>query len=76
MLADSAPEDNHARLLCVNAHVVEPADVTDDVDVERRRVRLVGVEVHHVAEGAISKSWAEHRDVVLFVSLVPLYLTL
>lgn len=35
MLADSAAEDDHSGLFAANGHVVEPADVGDDVDDER-----------------------------------------
>lgn len=35
VLADSAAEDDHAGFLAANRHVVEPADVGDNVDDER-----------------------------------------
>lgn len=50
MLAYTAAEDNHTSLLGLDAHVVEPADIANNVHAKRGGVGLVRVEVHHIAE--------------------------
>lgn len=68
VLAHTATKNDHTRLLGLDAHVVETANVTDNVNAQRGGVGLVGVEVHHVTERTVSERRAEDWDVVLNVS--------
>ena len=55
---------NHSHPCAVrsNSNVIDPPDVVHDVDLELRP--FVGVEVHHVSQGPVGQTRAEHRDVV------------
>lgn len=64
MLAHPSPQDDHSRALGLDAHVIEAADVFNNVDDHRGR-RLVRVKVEHVAEGAVGERGAEDGDVIL-----------
>ena len=63
MVLDQSPaQDDHAGALGVHGDVVELADVARDGDVEDGRGGAEGVEVEHVAQGAVGQGGAEHRD--------------
>lgn len=62
MLDQAAAEDDHASAGGVHGDVVEGADVAGDGDVEDGRGGAKGVEVEHVAEGAVGEGGAEDGD--------------
>ena len=60
-----AAEYDHVGALGVDGEVVEPAYVAGDGDVEDGGGGAEGVEVEHVAQGAVGEGGAEDRDGVL-----------
>ena len=64
MLAHTASEDDHPGLFGLDGHVVEAADVADNVDLQLK-LGLVRVEVDHVPERAVGYRGTEDWDVVL-----------
>ena len=61
----STAEDDHVGTLGVDGEVVELAYVAGDGDVEDRGGGAEGVEVEHVAQGAVGEGGAEDWDGVL-----------
>ena len=57
-----AAEDDHVGALGVDGEVVESADVAGDGDVEDGGGGAEGVEVEHVAQGAVGEGGAEDGD--------------
>ena len=68
MFADSASQDDHARLLRLPRQLVEVADVLDDVDNEAGIAERV--EVDHISQRAVSQCWAKNGYIVLIRSVV------
>lgn len=64
MFAHSAAEDDHTGLFGLDGHIVQPAYILHDVDIELR-VGLVRVEIDHVAQTTVCQSGAKDRNVVL-----------
>ena len=64
VLDEAAAEDEHAGAAGADGQVVELADVARDGDVEDGRGGAEGVEVEHVAEGAVREGGAEDGDAV------------
>ena len=64
VLDQAAAEDDHAGAGGADGEVVEPADVAGDGDVEDGGGGAEGVEVEHVAEGAVGEGGAEDGDAV------------
>ena len=64
MLDEPAAENDHASARGVHGNVVEFADVAGDGDVEDGGAGAEGVEVEHVAQGAVGEGGAEHGDAV------------
>ena len=62
VLDDAAAQDDHVGAFGVQGEVVERADVARDGDVEDGGGGAVGVEVEHVAEGAVGEGGAEDGD--------------
>lgn len=65
VLDQAAAQNDHAGALGVEGEVVEPADVARDGDVEDGGGGAEGVEVEHVAQGAVGEGGAEDGDGVL-----------
>lgn len=62
VLHQAAAEDDHAGASGVDGDVVQLADVAGDGDVEDGGGGAEGVEVEHVAEGAVGEGGAEDGD--------------
>ena len=62
MLDQAAAQNDHAGAGRVDGDVVQFADVARDGDVKDGRGRAEGVEVEHVAEGAVGEGGAEDGD--------------
>lgn len=62
MLDQAAAQHDHVRAGGVHGEVVQFADVARDGDVEEGGGGAVGVEVEHVAEGAVGEGGAEDGD--------------
>lgn len=63
MLHHPPTEDHHPRLFGPNSHFIQSPDITGDID-DQAGVSE-GVEVDHVAEGAVGEGGGEDGDFVL-----------
>ena len=62
VLDQAAAQNDHASAVRVHGDVVQSADVARDGDVEDGGGGAEGVEVEHVAEGAVGEGGAEDGD--------------
>ena len=63
VLDDAAAEHDHARAGRAHRQVVDPPDVLHDVQHELGS--FVRVEIHHISEGAVRESGAEHGTAIV-----------
>ena len=63
MLADSTAQNDHAGFLGLDAQVVEPANVTDQID--DQAWILVRVEIEHITQAAVRQGRTKDGNAVL-----------
>lgn len=62
VLDNTTTQDDHAGPGSSHSHGVDTAHIIYNVNPQSLWGRLKGVEVEHVAQGAISQSWTEYGD--------------
>ena len=70
MFTHSSTQYYHPRLFRLDRHIVQPPDIANDIEHEWF-LRLVGVEIDHIAQRAVCQRRAEDWYIILLSARLP-----